>query len=260
MTTLNCRSMYVYQLAKVIQSEGSIPAMVDRARKAGIKSIWLKVANGKLRHQNITGNNKALFVALCSALHAAGISCWGWQVPRCVQEGDAQIEAKLAVTIAAELQLDGILVDAESGISFFQGDAAAAATYTRTLREALAAIGKSIALSSHDVPSYFPQFPFRSFANEVAFNVPQVYYGSNKSVKERLDRSRNDALNQSLTVPYIPVGAAWVGGQGGCKNAQECATRASQFIQLVQQYGITGYSFWCWDAAPPEFWAVLEKE
>jgi len=69
MTTLNCRSMYVYQLAKVIQSEGSISAMVDRARKAGIKSVWLKVANGKLRHQNITGNNKAVFVALRSALH-----------------------------------------------------------------------------------------------------------------------------------------------------------------------------------------------
>jgi hypothetical protein len=148
-------------------------------------------------------------------------------------------------------------VDAEYGSDYFRGTPADAAAYTSQLRKALGLQNKGLALSSHDIPSNFKSFPFMAFAANVTINAPQVYYGGSPSVKNRLDRSMNDKENKSLKIPYVPVGAGWVGPAGGCKTPQACAKKATEFMALVKQYNLPGYSYWYWDGAPKELWDVL---
>lgn len=249
--------MYIHQLRKILALEGTPDNIAAKAKKAKLSSVWIKVAEGTRRYPNITGTMKANFIRVRDKLNEQGIKVWGWHVPRCLKPGDAAKEATLVAAVCNEFALEGILVDAEQGADYFRGNAIDAATYAKALRTALDQQNKGLALSSHDIPSNFKAFPFLSFANEVTINAPQVYYGGSPSVKNRLDRSMNDKENKSLKVPYVPVGAGWVGPAGGCKTPQACAKKAIEFMALVKQYKLPGYSFWYWDQAPKELWDVL---
>jgi hypothetical protein len=249
--------MYIHRLSRILALEGTTTNIAAKAKKAKLSSVWIKVAEGKSRYTNITGTMKDKFIQLRNKLKEQNIAVWGWHVPRCINPGDDVKEAVVVATICSELQLEGILVDAESGKDYFRGDANAASGYMTTLRNALDTQGKGLALSSHDIPSNFPSFPFSSFAFKATINAPQVYYGGSPSVKNRLDRSMNDPKNKALAIPYVPVGAGWVGPAGGCKTPQACAKKAIEFMALVKQYKLPGYSFWYWDQAPKELWEVL---
>ncbi|MCX6318948.1 MAG: hypothetical protein NTW29_16840 [Bacteroidetes bacterium] len=256
-TTLKGRCIYVHKLSRILTLEGTPANIAAKAKKAKLSSIWIKVAEGKSRNANITGTMKDKFIQLRDALKAQNITIWGWHVPRCFKPGDDVVEANLVATICSELQLEGILVDAESGTEYFRGDANAASGYMTTLRNALDAQGKGLAISSHDIPSNMPTFPFASFAFKATVNAPQVYYGGSPSVKNRLERSMNDPKNKALKIPYVPVGAGWVGTAGGCRTNAACAQKALEFMALVKQNKFPGYSFWVWDVAPKELWDVF---
>jgi hypothetical protein len=96
-----------------------------------------------------------------------------------------------------------------------------------------------------------------AFARHAHVNVPQVYYGGSPSVASRLERAIK--ANSMLTLPFIPVGAGWVGDAGGCATASACAERAATFVALVREKGLGGYAFWHWAGAPLELWETLVK-
>jgi len=118
--------------------------------------------------------------------------------------------------------------------------------------------GKGLAICSHDIPSNFPEFPFDAFAQHATVNAPQVYYGGSSSVANRLNRAV--AANSHLDVPFVPVGAGWIGDGGGCSTASACAERAIIFMRLVRDHGFPGYSFWHWFGAPANLGEVLFTE
>lgn len=249
--------MYVHKLIRLFSAETTTENIVAKAKKAKLSSVWIKVAEGKSRNANITGTMKDKFIKLRDQLNAQNIAVWGWHVPRCLNPGDDVKEAVLVATICEELKLGGILVDAESGESYFRGTANDASAYMTTLRNALDTQGKGLAISSHDIPSNMPSFPFASFAFKATVNAPQVYYGGSPSVENRLKRSINDPKNKALNIPFVPVGAGWVGTAGGCKTAKACGEKAVEFMALVKKNKFPGYSFWVWDVAPKELWEAL---
>jgi hypothetical protein len=122
-------------------------------------------------------------------------------------------------------------MDAESEAAFLNGGPGEAEMYARTQRECLDALDKSLAISSHDIPSNFANFPFNSFAQHARVNAPQVYYGGSPSVENRLDRAIH--ANAHLDIPFTPVGAGYLGDGGGCSSASACAERAMAFMSLV---------------------------
>jgi hypothetical protein len=154
--------------------------------------------------------------------------------------------------------LDGILMDAESEHAFFRGGPVEATEYASQLRQTLDQAGKGLAISSHDIPANFGNFPFDSFAQQAHVNAPQVYYGGSPSVAHRLDRAID--ANHHLNIPFVPVGAGWIGDGGGCSSASACAERAVTFVRLVRDHGFLGYSFWHWFGAPEALWLALYNE
>ncbi len=258
LTTLKGRCMYVWQLKPVLVAEGGIDNFVRKAKRAQFSSIWIKVADGGSRYKNITGEMEETFKDVVAELRREEIDVWGWHVPHAATSADAEDEAQLVAGIAKEFELSGILMDAEAGNNFFRGNATTASEYSKELESLLAAQSKGLALSSHDIPSNFPSFPFGAFAKHATVNAPQVYYGSSPSVDHRLNRAIN--ANSHVDAPFIPVGAGWIGDGGGCASAAACAERALAFMKLVHEHQYQGYSFWHWLGVPAKLWEVFFTE
>jgi hypothetical protein len=255
LTTLQGRCMYIWKLNPVLIGEMGIDNFCRKAKKAKLSSVWIKVAQGRKRYPNITDDMESRFRELIEKLNQKGIAVWGWHVPKGQTKSIASEEAQLVASIADELNLEGILMDAESEEAFFQGDDETAAIYAKQLKELLMGQGKGLAISSHDIPQNFPDFPFEAFAQQASVNAPQVYYGGSPSVEHRLNRAVR--ANQHLEIPFVPVGAAWIGDGGGCSSASACAERAKTFMELVREHNFPGYSFWHWAGAPLKFWEAL---
>lgn len=251
--------MYIWKLKPVINAEGSLAKIVEKARRAKLSALWIKIAEGASDYQNLTGSMKDQFEELVSRCHAADIDVWGWQVPHCATAQAVAAEAATSARLAQAFGLRGLIMDAEGGAEFFQGGTAEADDYGRQMRAASDALGIPLAISSNDIPGniagWLPRF--NKIASHATINFPQVYYGSSPSVAHRLDRAEDG--NSHITIPFAPVGAAWIGDGGGCSSASACAERAAQFISLVKSRGYQEYSFWHWFGAPAALWEVLNQ-
>lgn len=253
------RSMYIWQVPPILAAEGGATRVIDKARRASISALWIKIADGRSVFSNLNATNRPATEDLINRAKARGIEVWGWHVPRCATVAIAQTEANLVRQLAQQLNLDGLIMDAEGGAGFFQGGTAEASAYAAAMRAAKADLGKPLAISSHDIPSgignnWLQKFDIMAAVSD--FNFPQVYYGGSPSVANRLGRAEAD--NSHLPIPFVPVGAAWIGqGDGGCSSASACAERAREFIRLCNAHGHPGYSFWHWLGAPAAFWEVL---
>lgn len=255
MTTLKGRCIYVWQLDPVLKAELGIECFVRKAVKAQFSSIWIKVAEGGRKYKNISGDMEVKFKQVVEELNREGIDVWGWHVPYGATTESAKTEAELVASIAKEFNLSGILMDAEAGTSFFKGNSDAAESYSANLKTLLDSQNKGLAISSYDIPSNFPNFPFDSFAKYANVNAPQVYYGGSSSVASRLNRAID--ANDYLDIPFVPVGAGWIGDSGGCASASACAERALAFMDLVRTHNFQGYSFWHWQGIPSKLWEVF---
>lgn len=251
------RSMYIWKLRPVINAEGSVSKVVEKARRARLSALWIKIADGTSAYQNVTGSMADSFDDLVRRCHDAEIEVWGWHVPHCASVEIARDEAAGVGEIATRFGIDGLIMDAEHGPGFFQGGNTEATAYSRAMRAAADGINKPLAISSHDIPQNIADWlpRFNKIALHAHMNYPQVYYGGSPSVLHRLDRAED--ANAHVTIPFCPVGAGWVGDGGGCSSSSACAERAREFIRLVEDRGYPEYSFWHWAGAPNALWEVL---
>jgi hypothetical protein len=258
MKSIRGRCMYIWKLAPVIEQELGIKGMLKKAKAAKLSGVWIKIAEGAHPYPNVSGDTGIAFHNLREAFAAAGIDVWGWHIPYCATNADSEKEAALVAKLADDLQLDGVLMDAESEAAFFKGDKKTATAYAKALRKRLNDSERTLGISSHDIPTNFPGFPFDAFAAYAEVNAPQVYYGGSPSVANRLDAAIK--ANGHLEIDFCPVGAGWIGDSGGCTSGSACAERALAFMNLVRQDGFHGYSFWHWEGAPSKLWQTLFAE
>lgn len=252
------RSMYIWKLREVLAAEGSAEQMISKAKRASISALWVKVADGTSRYANVEGNTASKFKDLIAQAHNNNIEIWGWQVPHCATTAIAKKEAKLLGDLVAEFGLDGMIMDAEGTSAFFHGGLPEAKAYGAAMKEIKNSLGKQLGMSSNDIPQniagWLPKFT--EMAKNADFNFPQTYYGASPSVVNRVDRAVTG--NAHLTIPFVPVGAGFIGtSEGGCSSASACAERAREFIRLCNDRGYQGYSFWHWGGAPMSLWEVL---
>jgi len=251
------RSMYIWRLEPVLAAEGGVNKLVEKARRAKLSAIWIKVADGASPYSNVTGAMAAKMTSLVTKAHDSNLQVWGWQVPHCATTQAAQAEAATFKNLVQQFQLDGMIMDAEGGADFFHGGINEAKAYGAAMRQAATALQKPLGISSNDIPQnitgWLPKFT--EIAQQADFNFPQTYYGSSPSVASRVDRAVTG--NAHLTIPFMPVGAGWIGDGGGCASAQACAERATIFIQLCKDREYLGYSFWHWAGAPMALWEIL---
>lgn len=256
-STMIGRCMYIWKLGSVLTAEGGVNKLVDKARRAKLAAVWVKVADGRSPYSNVTGSIAAAMTDLVTKAHRRGLQVWGWQVPHCPTTQAAQAEAAVFNNLAQQFMLDGMIMDAEGEVEFFQGGVNEARAYGAAMRQVADNLQKPLGISSNDIPQNIPGWlpRFNEIATQADFNFPQTYYGSSPSVASRVDRAAN--ANAHLTIPFVPVGAGFVGDGGGCASAQACGERAATFIQLCKSRNYQGYSFWHWGGAPMALWEEL---
>ena len=252
------RSMYIWKLREVVAAEGSPAEIIAKAKRASLSSLWVKVADGTSRYANVGDQVAPDLQELIRLAHDNGIEIWGWQVPHCSTTAIAKKEAKLLGDLVEEFELDGMIMDAEGTSAYFQGDVAEAKAYGAAMRQIADNLEKPLGISSNDIPQnidgWLPKF--NEIAKKAHFNFPQTYYGASPSVTNRVDRAVTG--NAHLTIPFVPVGAGFIGtAEGGCASASACAERAREFIRLCNARNYQGYSFWHWGGAPMTLWEVL---
>jgi hypothetical protein len=250
------RNIYIVKLADVVRASGGVDAFVARCTQSRFRAIWIRLGYGPRLDPNLGLPD---FGAIQNRLRANNIEIWGWHLPRCPNLNRAIQEAALVVEWANRYQLDGVLLDAESGNRYFQGGAAEAERYAGDVYRGISALGKGVALSSHDQPRNFPGFPFAEFLRHVEDNSPQVYH--KRDVATRLEASirqyRALEAGRDFQDRYKPVGNITVRGDVALPNAQTCVEAAREFMRLVARNGFLAYSFWCWDEAPAEIWDLF---
>lgn len=254
------RCMYIWKLGPVLDAEGGVNNLVDKAKRAKLSAIWVKVAEGASAYANVTGAMAAKMTALVTRARSKNLEVWGWQVPHCPTAAAAQAEATTFHNLAQQFRLDGVIMDAEGGSDFFHGGVAEARAYGTAMRQVANNLGKPLGISSNDIPQnisgWLPKF--NEIAQVADVNFPQTYYGASPSVVSRVDKAVNG--NAHLTIPFCPVGAGFIGlSEGGCASAQACGERAGTFIQLCKDRGYESYSFWHWGGAPMPLWEVLNN-
>jgi hypothetical protein len=250
--------MYVWRLRNVINAEGSVQRIVDKAKRAKLSALWIKIADGQSKFENVAGDLEDKFKDLVTRAHDKSIEVWGWQVPHAPDEVAAQKEAALLGDLAHQFGLDGLIMDAEGGAAFFQGGVSEAIAYGLAARQAADNLGKPLGISSNDIPQniagWLPKF--NEIAKQAILNFPQTYYGASPSVQSRVDKAAT--ANAHLSIPFIPVGAGFLGtADGGCASASDCAARAATFMDLCETRGYEGYSYWHWAGAPMALWETL---
>jgi putative peptidoglycan binding protein len=140
---------------------------------------------------------------------------------------------------------DCLAIDAESA---YQGRYAQAQQYIAALR---AAIGPAypLGLTSFPYVDFHPRFPYSVFLAPGAAqaNLPQVYW---KAIGGSVDAvsAKTWAHNRIYGTPIAPLGQTY---------QSPAPEELQRFRQVWASYGVSGLSWWSWQASPDSAWATL---
>jgi hypothetical protein len=205
-------------------SDGGDPyAIAAQARAAGVRSVFIKAADGARSLAQFTP-------ALVERLRALGLNVCAWQY---VYGRHPAAEA----AVGAAAVRDGaqcLIIDAESQ---YEGRYWAAQEYMYRLRSA---IGYSypLALASFPYVALHPAFPYSVFLGPggAQFDLPQMYW---RSIGSSIDAvfANTFVYNRIYGRTIIPVGQTY-----GAPTPSEVV----RFRDLTVAYGAPGISWWDW--------------
>lgn len=245
MLEISGKGFYIWKIPNC--ENGDTQSIANVASQAGLSHVLVKIANGIYDYNYDSALKKDLIAPLAEALHAKGISVWGWHYVF----GDLpKDEAKAAIRQINKLPIDGYVIDAEGEYKdkytpcrIFMGD----------LRNALPDF--PIALSSYRYPKYHPQLPWKDFLNKCDYNMPQLYWEQAHNPREQLIRSIKEFQTIKPTRPYIPTGTAYASG-----DWKPTPQDVLEFMNAAVELGIPAVNFWSWDYCRlkmPELWQTI---
>jgi hypothetical protein len=248
-------------------SQWRVDAMLDRAQRAGLRAIELRMCYGEF--DEITPERRAVIDHFIDAATARGIAIIAWTVPRAVTFEDlAANVAALAYRTPAGNGPLAIAVDLERG-SEFLGTArtgrAALGAYLGRLREAVGARALLIATVEDPALEHLSEadVPYAEIAASADVVQPMVYWRARRAgasiagMRAQLDESfaRIRELDGSDRPIDIGGQTANLGNRSGAPPPGEVAAS----IEHAQQLGALGEAFYDWDGTSPAQWAALSR-
>jgi hypothetical protein len=231
-TPFDRQGMWIWYVSK--SEGGSIPAIIARAKKNGIGTVYVKSGDGSTVWSQF---NKSLV----AGLHAGGIDVCAWQF---VYGDHPTAEARVGA-ISVQRGADCLVIDAEGD---YEGKYAAADRYIRSLR---AKIGGTYPLSLAGFPyaDYHPSFPYSVFFGPggAQYSQPQMYWKTiGTSVRAVFEHTY--LYNRIWGHPIYPIGQTYEApGNGALK----------MFRRFAASYGAQPPSWWDWQETAGSEWAAL---
>jgi hypothetical protein len=231
-TPFDRQGMWIWYVSK--SEGGSIPAIIARAKKNGIGTVYVKSGDGSTVWSQFSRS-------LVAGLHAGGIDVCAWQF---VYGDHPAAEARVGA-ISVARGADCLVIDAEGD---YEGKYASADRYIRSLR---AAIGDTYPLSLAGFPyvDYHPSFPYSVFFGPggAQYSQPQMYWKTiGTSVRTVFEHTY--LYNRIWGHPIYPIGQTYEGvGNGELK----------MFRRFAASYGDLAPSWWDWQETKGAEWGAL---
>ncbi|MGH2852500.1 MAG: peptidoglycan-binding domain-containing protein [Solirubrobacteraceae bacterium] len=227
------RAVWIFDLAG--SAGGSAGAIAAQARTAGVRSVFVKAADGASLLRQYSA-------AVVSDLRADGLNVCAWQF---VYGRHPAAEAAAAVA-AVRAGAQCLIVDAEAS---YEGRYWAARRYMRDLR---AGVGRAfpVGLASFPFVTLHPWFPYSQFLGPggAQFDMPQMYW---QAIGASIDGvfARTFVDNRLYGRPIVPVGQAF---------GRPAPAAIARFRALTVAYGAPGISWWDWAwASQSALWGSL---
>jgi peptidoglycan hydrolase-like protein with peptidoglycan-binding domain len=220
-TALEARAVWIWDLRS---SEGGDPAAIVRqARAAGVRSVFVKAADGATRLRQFSAG-------LVAALRAGGLDVCAWQYVYGIHPAAEAAAALRAVHDGAQC----LIIDAEAE---YEGRYWAAQTYLADLRAALG-YEYPLALASFPYVWMHPRFPYSVFLGPggAQFDLPQMYW---QSIGTSIDAvfANTFVFNRIYQRTIVPVGQVY---------GSPSSAAVTRFRDLTVAYGAPGISWWDW--------------
>jgi peptidoglycan hydrolase-like protein with peptidoglycan-binding domain len=231
-TPFDRQGMWIWYVSK--SEGGSVPAMIARAKRNGIGTVYVKSGDGTTVWNQF---NKQLV----QRLHKGGIDVCAWQF---VYGDHPAAEARVA-EISIARGADCFVIDAEAD---YEGKYAAADLYMRTLR---AAAGETYPISLAGFPyvDYHPSYPYSVFLGPggAQFNQPQMYWKTiGTSVRTVYEHTY--LYNRIWGHPIYPIGQTYEAPGNG---------PLMLFRRFAASYGGMPPSWWDWQETAGKEWGAL---
>lgn len=224
--------MWIWYVSK--SHGGSVARIAEQAKEHGVRTIYVKSADGT----NVWSQFTAAAVA---SLKATGLKVCGWQFVY----GNDPIGEAVAGAAAATAGADCFVIDAEGA---YEGKYAQAQRYVAKLRE-LVGPDYPVGVTSFPYVDYHPGFPYSVFMGPggAQFNLPQAYW---KTIGDTPDESLAHTYQWNIPyeTPIFPLGQTYDGPS---------AAEIRRFRQLSYAYGARGVSWWVWQYATASDWDAL---
>ena len=231
--------------------EGGNPeATVLRAREMGLSHIYVRTGSSKMGFYAQQYLNDFLPRA-----HAAGIRVYGWDFPYLFDPAADVARSMQAITYTTPdgHRIDGFAPDIETRGEGVNIGAPQAAAYTNGLRAAVGPGYPLIAVVPRPNPALVT-YPFAEVVAPFDAIAPMVYW---------MNRDPGADIAGAMThlsqygKPIIPIGQAYDGqGEGGPPGVPSRG-QIQRFMQVAEEYGAIGVSFWSWQHANAEAWHAI---
>lgn len=231
-TPFDRQGMWIWYVSR--SEGGSVPAIVARAKRAGIGTVYVKSGDGDDVWNQFNR-------ALVRALHAGGINACAWQYVY----GDSPVAEAKVGAVAVRRGADCLAIDAEAE---YEGKYASADRYVRTLREAIGP-GFPLSLAAFPYVDYHPSFPYSVFFGPggATYNQPQMYWRSiETSVRAVYEHSY--LYNRLWGHPIYPIGQTYEGPSNG---------ELKLFRRFAASFGGLAPSWWSWQETSGQEWGAL---
>jgi hypothetical protein len=228
-------------------SRVDVPALVARARAAGMHQLWVRTGDPL---NGFYGGR--LLATLLPAAHRAGIAVIAWDFPTLSNPvADAARAARTLAYSVAGQRVDGFTADLETGPEGVHMDPRRVAVYLSRVR---AVIGSRPLVATVFRPlDGLAGYPYLTEARYVDAFAPMDYWSCSEpgavvaASIETLDRLR----------PVLPVGQSYDMGPEGGRPGLPTGREIWRFFDVAHRLGALGASLFDWEQTGPAQWAAL---
>ncbi len=249
------KGIFIWQLYSATGSGKSLSATITKLKSNGISWVVIKMGDGD-SYYNQSGKSLYTWAAanggsmdsVISMFHSSGIKVLAFQYVYGVPHYwlNTWSETDVANWILDVKGIDGLVIDAEIEYDVLANRVAAARSYCDSIRAHHP--NGFVALTAWSRPSSHSSFPWVSFLDRVAVNMPQAYWGARPTtvlnelnlMSTQFTASTNTWVSQgdsAAAKPIMPIGDAY--------SKPDAAGDITSFCSMCQvTYKYPGVSLW----------------
>lgn len=243
------RGMWTWQWGKT--EGGDLGAVVRRAKAAGLRTLWVRVADSK------SGFYGAKYLdTLVPLAHREGLKVVGWGFPFL---GDPVADGAWTAQVLAwqkdGQRLDAFSPDLETASEGVVVTDKRIATYLGLARQGLD--GRPLVATVYNpTDKWWASYPYRLVASYADAMAPMVYWGCREP---GADVQRAVSRMASLGLPVIPAGQSYDMASDGGRRGNPTGPETLRFLHQARSSGALGAAFWVWQDTSAEQWQAISS-